>query len=337
MAAAGAGCTGRVIWRVGARMGFLWYVGRRDGQVKVRGYRIEPGEVEAAIVGSGYAVSCAVVGRDDRLVGYAVGSGDGAGLREYLRGVLPGHLVPSSIVWLEALPVTASGKVDRGSLPAVTGVEGSVAYRSPRDAIELKLQHVWRSVLKIDDIGIGDNFFDLGGHSLLAISLVNRVNRASHADLPLRVLFGEPTIEGIAEALRSERRTPSFSPLVALQPDGFKPPLFCIHPAGGTVFTYMHLARALAPDHPVYGLQASGLEAGETLAASIDQMAEDYLAAIRSVRPRGPYHLLGWSFGGLVAHAIAARLRRSGETVELLALLDTGAPQPGAPLPTSEQ
>ncbi|MGH6980344.1 MAG: alpha/beta fold hydrolase [Stellaceae bacterium] len=302
--------------------------------MKVRGYRIEPGEVEAALVASGHVVSCAVVGRDDRLVGYVVGSGDGAAVREYVRGVLPGHLVPSVLVWLDRLPVTPSGKVDRGALPEIAdAIARDAFYRGPRDGVELSLQQIWRGLLPVDDIGIDDNFFDLGGHSLLAVSLINRCNRAFDADLPLRVLFERPTIEGLAAILRGRQKPHAFSPLIALQPDGFKPPLFCIHPAGGTVFTYMHLARALAPDQPVYGLQAAGLERGETVAESIGQMAEDYLRAIRAVRPHGPYHLLGWSFGGIVAHAIAAKLRRAGEKVELVALLDSAAPQRGGAAP----
>jgi thioesterase domain-containing protein len=253
-----------------------------------------------------------------------VGDGDGAGLRDYLRGVLPGHLVPSVVVWLAALPLGPSGKVDRRALPAPAGIAGDVAgYRAPRDGIELALQQIWRGLLPVDDIGIGDNFFDLGGHSLLAVSLMSRCNRMFRTDLPLRLLFEKPTIEGMAAILRGQKRPAAFSPLVPLRPDGFKPPLFCVHPAGGTVFCYMNLARSLAPDQPVYGLQASGLEPDEPLAQSIAQMAEGYLAAIRSVRPHGPYHLLGWSFGGLVAQAIACRLREMGETVALLALLDT--------------
>jgi thioesterase domain-containing protein len=243
-------------------------------------------------------------------------------------------LVPSVLVWLDRLPVTPSGKVDRGGLPAVEGsFTRDALYRGPRDSVELTLQQIWRGLLPVDDIGIDDNFFELGGHSLLAVSLISRCNRAFNADLPLRVLFERPTIEGLAVALRGHTRPHSFSPLIALQPAGFKPPLFCIHPAGGTVFTYMHLARALAPDQPVYGLQASGLEPGEALARSITQMADDYLRAIRAVRPHGPYHLLGWSFGGIVAHAIAARLRCGGETVALLALLDSAAPRPGEAAP----
>ena len=152
---------------------------------------------------------------------------------------------------------------------------------------------------------------------------MSRCNRAFRTDLPLRLLFEEPTIEGMARVLRGQPRASAFSPLVPLQPEGFKPPLFCIHPAGGTVFCYMNLARSLAPDQPVYGLQASGLEPNEPVATSLDQMAKEYLAAIRAMRPHGPYHLLGWSFGGLVAQAMARRLREMGETVAVLALLDT--------------
>ncbi|HEX4113206.1 MAG TPA: AMP-binding protein, partial [Stellaceae bacterium] len=334
--------TGERLYRTGdlavrREDGILEYAGRRDGQVKVRGYRIEPGEVEAAIVASGQATACAVAACDDRLVAYAVGpggiAGDSATLLTHLRGVLPGHLVPSLVAWVAALPLTASGKVDRAALPAPAGVSGLASYRAPRDEIELTLQRIWRDLLALDDIGIDDNFFDHGGHSLLAVSLMSRCNRAFRADLPLRILFETPTIEGMARALRHRGGPRKFSPLVALRPDGFKPPLFCIHPAGGAVFCYMSLARALAPDQPVYGLQASGLEADEALAPSIARMADDYLAAIRAVRPRGPYHLLGWSFGGLVAHAIASRLRAAGETVALLALLDTAAPVPGGELP----
>ena len=194
--------------------GVLWYVGRRDGQVKVRGYRIEPGEVEAAIVGSGYAVSCAVVGRDDRLVGYAVGSGDGAGLREYLRGVLPGHLVPSSIVWLEALPVTASGKVDRGSLPAVTGVEGSVAYRSPGDGVGSAVAELWSDLLGVPRVGLDDDFFALGGHSLLATRLVSRLGSVVGVELGVREVFEHPTLSGLVGRIEAHRGTAGTVPSV---------------------------------------------------------------------------------------------------------------------------
>jgi hypothetical protein len=179
--------------------GVLEYVGRRDGQVKVRGYRIEPGEVEAALVASGHVVSCAVVARDDRLIGYAVGSGDGAGLRDYLRRVLPGHLVPSVVVWLEALPVGSSGKIDRGSLPSPSGSVGErVGYRAPRDGIEAAIGELWSDLLGVSRVGLDDEFFALGGHSLLATRLVTRLTALVGVEVGVREVFEHPTLAGLA-------------------------------------------------------------------------------------------------------------------------------------------
>ena len=186
--------------------GILSYVGRRDGQVKVRGYRIEPGEVEAALVGSGHVVSCAVVARDDRLVAYAVGSGDGAGVREYLRGVLPGHLVPSVVVWLDALPVGPSGKIDRGSLPSPEGlVSGSVGYRAPRDGLEAVVAELWGDLLGVSRIGLDDEFFALGGHSLLATRLVSRLGAVAGVSIGVREVFEHPTLAGLSARIAALR------------------------------------------------------------------------------------------------------------------------------------
>ncbi len=188
--------TGDLVRRRGD--GDLEYVGRRDGQVKVRGYRIEVGEVEAALMRSGHVVSCAVVARDDRLIGYAVGSGDGAGLRDYLRRELPGHLVPSVVVWLEALPVTPSGKVDRGALPAVSGaVEGGL-YRAPRDGMEQAVAELWIDLLGVSRVGLDDDFFALGGHSLLATRLVSRLGLLVGVAVGVREVFEHPTLAGMA-------------------------------------------------------------------------------------------------------------------------------------------
>ncbi|MCL2782203.1 MAG: AMP-binding protein, partial [Actinomycetia bacterium] len=189
--------TGDLVRRRGD--GELEYVGRRDGQVKVRGYRIEVGEVEAALVRSGHVVSCAVVARDDRLIGYAVGSGDGAGLRDYLRRELPGHLVPSVVVWLAALPVTPSGKVDRGALPAVPGPSpAGDGYRAPRDGIEQAVAEVWCDLLGVSRVGPDDDFFALGGHSLLATRLVSRLGALAGVTVGVREVFEHPTLSGLA-------------------------------------------------------------------------------------------------------------------------------------------
>ena len=207
--------------------GVLEYVGRRDGQVKVRGYRIEVGEVEAALVSSGHVVSCAVVARDDRLIGYAVGSGDGAGLRAYLRGVLPSHLVPSVVVWLAALPVTASGKLDRGALPAVGGGgEVSGSYRAPRDGIEAAIGELWGDLLGLPRVGLEDDFFALGGHSLLATRLVSRLGAVAGVEIGVREVFEHPTLAGLAgrvEALRGGGLAALIPPVVAVPRRGVLP------------------------------------------------------------------------------------------------------------------
>ncbi|HVT66231.1 MAG TPA: AMP-binding protein, partial [Trebonia sp.] len=196
--------TGDLVWRDAD--GVLRYVGRRDGQVKVRGYRIEPGEVEAAMLASGLVTSCAVVARDDRLLGYAVGSGDGAGLRAYLRGVLPGHLVPSAVVWLERLPVGTSGKLDRGALPAVSGVSGaSAAYRAPGDGFAAAVAELWSDLLGVPRVGLDDDFFALGGHSLLATRLVTRVGALAGVAVGVREVFEHPTLAGLVARLGALR------------------------------------------------------------------------------------------------------------------------------------
>ena len=194
--------SGDLAWR-GAD-GVLRYVGRRDGQVKVRGYRIEPGEVEAAAVASGHATSCAVVAREDRLIAYAVGSGDGAGLREHLRGVLPGHLVPSLVVWLERLPVTASGKVDRLALPAPAAVSaGGEAVGG--DGIAGVVAELWRDLLGVPAVGRGDDFFALGGHSLLATRLATRLEAVLGVAVGVRAVFEHPTLGALAARLAALR------------------------------------------------------------------------------------------------------------------------------------
>jgi thioesterase domain-containing protein/acyl carrier protein len=190
----------------------------------------------------------------------------------------------------------------------------------------LTLQNIWQEILSLPSIHIDDNFFVIGGHSLLAVILIGRCNKAFDTSLPLSSIFEHPTIEGIAMLVRTEYRAQHSTSLIPLQAAGRNSPLFCIHPAGGTVFCYMNLTHALGLDQPVLGLQALGLERGEKLADSIEEMVSAYTAEIRRAQPYGPYHLLGWSFGGLVAQAIACHLQELGEEVALLALLDTNAP-----------
>ncbi len=317
--------------------GTLRFLGRRDHQVKLRGYRVELGEVEAAI-GSHPGIRDKVVllredvPGDHRLVAYVVPERPeelrAEELRAHLSGSLPDYMVPSHIVPLPELPLLPSGKVDRAALPAPDVFRGRQRERAaPRTPTELALVPLWQELLQVRPLGVRDDFFALGGHSLLSVRLMAMIRSRLGRDLPLAVLFEAPTIEHLAHRLDEIDGGQAWSPLVALQPQGTKPPFFCVHPIGGGVVGYHHLARYLGPDQPFYGLQAPGLESqGSAPHLSIEEMAASYLAAARNVRPRGPYLLGGASFGGVIAFEMAQQLVRQGEEVALLVLIDTPVP-----------
>ncbi len=253
-------------------------------------------------------------------------------LRTYLRGRLPDYMVPASYVFLETLPLTPAGKIDRRALPAPEpGREGAAAFVAPRDSWEQGLAQIWEELLNMRPVGATDNFFDLGGHSLLAVRLAAQVQERLGRRLPLAALFQSPTVEDLARALRAEAAP--WSPLVALQAGGTQRPFFCVHPAGGAVLCYSELARLLGPDRPFYGLQARGLEEGQTPHGDIPAMVAEYAAALRGVQPEGPYLIGGWSLGGTLAFELARELRAQGQEVALLAVIDTGALLPDGPAP----
>jgi amino acid adenylation domain-containing protein/non-ribosomal peptide synthase protein (TIGR01720 family) len=250
-------------------------------------------------------------------------------LRGHLEGRLPASMVPSAFVMLDALPRAANGKIDREVLPPPdepTGAEGESTL--PRDALELRLVRLYEEVLDVRPVGVTDSFFVLGGHSLLAVRLVALVQKRLGCDVPLAAVFQEPTPERLAALIRKHPGAAPCSTAVPLQPRGSAPPLFCVHPAGGGVLHYLDLARHLGEERPFYALHAPGLYGEREPSATLEASAEACLAAIRAVRPAGPYALGGWSFGGLVAFEVAQRLVAAGEEVAFLALLDTVAPEP---------
>jgi amino acid adenylation domain-containing protein len=316
--------------------GELEFLGRRDGQVKVRGYRIEVGEVEAALRSHEGVRDAAVVAREDggdtRLVAYAVADGGQAvnvtALREHLRGRLPEYMVPSLFVELDALPLTPHGKVDRRALPAPQQPSaGSAAGEgAPRDVLELQLIQIWEEVLGVKNVGAKDNFFELGGHSLLAVKLVGRVERLLGEKLPLALLFQCATVERLAASLRGRVGQVRWPSLVAVQPAGSKPPLILVHPGAGNVLCYFELSRRLGADQPVYGLQSRGLDGLSEPFTRVEEMAAHYIEELRGVCPEGPYHLGGWSMGGLVAFEMARQLSARGQRVASLALIDSFEP-----------
>ncbi|MEV7184250.1 amino acid adenylation domain-containing protein [Kitasatospora sp. NPDC093102] len=322
--------------------GRLVHLGRADDQVKLRGHRIELGEIEAVLAGHPDVARAAAVLREDtsrsaedaptgdqRLVAYAVPAEgaevEPAQLRAHLAALLPDYMVPAAVVVLDRLPLSSHGKIDRSALPAPE-FGPAAAGRAPRDERERQLLALFAEVLGVTGLGIDDNFFDLGGHSLLITRLAGRIRETLGAELTIRSLFEAPTVARLAERLADratgDRFDDTLDVLLPLRAGGSRPPLFCVHPGLGIGWVYSGLARSL-DDRPLYALQARGLRGDDDrLPASVEEMAEEYLARIRAVQPEGPYHLLGWSFGGVVAQAIAAGLEAAGERVALLTLLD---------------
>ncbi|MEU7062335.1 amino acid adenylation domain-containing protein [Streptomyces sp. NPDC046161] len=316
--------------------GAIEYAGRTDHQVKIRGLRVEPGEIEAVLAEDPGVHACAVLARGDRLVAYVVapdGAADTEQLARHAAERLPPYMVPGAWIRLDALPLTANGKLDRAALPDPDPAEarGGRPPAPPRDEIESRLVGIWEELLAAGPVGIHDDFFSAGGHSILALRLIGRINREFGQRLGVQAVLEYPTVARQAGLLRGRHRGAATDPVVRIQPDGDRAPLFLVHPIGGHVFCYRALAGALGRERPVYGLTAPGLaptaHATEE-AVSVEELAAAHVAALRRIRAAGPYHLAGWSFGGLLAYEMAAQLRSAGEEVATLTLLDTAYPDP---------
>jgi thioesterase domain-containing protein/acyl carrier protein len=333
----------RARWRVEGELEFL---GRVDHQVKIRGFRVELGEVEAVLLEHAAVRQAVVVAREDvpgdrRLVAYLVMDGGAelpaAELRARLRERLPEYMVPSAFVPLAGLPLTPIGKVDRRALPAPERAVAGEGYLAPRDGLETTLTGIFEEVLGVARMGLQDSFFEMGGHSLLAVQLMSRVEKATGVRLPVAALFRAPTVERLAEEVR--RGGGESSLLVPIRAKGSRPPIFLVHPVGGSTMAYVELAELLGPDQPVFALRARGTEPGEKPNWSVEEMAGDYLVAMRKEQPAGPYRLGGWSMGGVIAFEMARQLEAAGEKVEALVLLDSQVPwlhDPGETMPSSK-
>lgn len=305
------------------------YLGRTDDQVKLRGQRIELGEIETALTAQdGVDGACALVREErpgeQRLVGYVTGGADPATVRASLAQELPEHMVPAAVVALETFPLSPNGKLDRRALPAPVFTGGAGARR-PSGAREEALTRLFAQVLGVATVGPDDAFFDLGGTSLLAVRLVARVRDEFGAELTIGSLFECPTPAALAARLGSAgpASDDALDVVLRLRGGDGRPPLFAVHPAGGLAWCYAGLAARLGPEQPVYGIQARGLAGDDALPRTLQEEAEDYVQHIRGVQEHGPYRLIGWSVGGVLAHTVAVLLQEAGEEVELLALLDS--------------
>lgn len=317
--------------------GIMQCLGRVDDQVKIRGFRIELGEIEA-VLGSHPAVrQCIAVARQDpsgdkQLVAYFESSSGQpptvSDLRAYLEKDLPAYMIPSAFVSMDKLPLTPNGKIDRKSLPApAQSAIGQKDSAAPQDPLEQMLAQIWSKALRVDHVGRHDNFFELGGHSLLAVRVVVEIEKLTNVRLPLAMLLQAPTIAELADFLRRQNWTPSWSCLVPIQPGGSKPPLFLMHAHGGNVLEYYPLAHLLGPDQPVYAFQAQGLNGRIEKEPRLEDMAANYIAELRSLQPEGPYFLGGFCFGGLLALEVAEQLTAAGQEVALLVLIQTMHPE----------
>ncbi|MEL5418219.1 amino acid adenylation domain-containing protein [Serratia nevei] len=313
--------------------GSLEYQGRCDQQIKLRGFRIEPGEIEVQLAASPWVREAVVqvcsTEHHPRLVAWIVPTADvdrsalQGQLRVYLSERLPEYMVPSAYVWLDALPLTANGKLDRRALPeperAAVGIR---EYAAPQGETETTLARVWCELLEIGQIGRHDNFFELGGHSLLAVRLSSQL-RQQGITLPVQAIFNHPILAELAE--RIDRRTAE-APLrkaVPARSSGSRPPLFFVPTGFGDHSYVFELAKEIDETFPVYAVPWPAVEEKP---ATMSDMAASAVALIREVQPQGPYHLAGYSSGGVLAYAIAEQLQSAGEAVAFLGLIDTLRP-----------
>jgi amino acid adenylation domain-containing protein len=314
--------------------GSLEFLGRLDDQVKVRGFRIEPGEIEAALTAHPAVREAVVLARGEgekRLVAYVVTDAgpapDADALRAFLKGRLPDYMLPSAIIGLGSMPLTPNGKVDRAALPPDEPERPRAAFVGPRDIIEVQLTRIWERLLERFPVGMEDDFFDLGGNSLLALQVVDQVRQLFDRVLQVDTLWHDGrTIAGLAGLLRDQTGESIWARAVPIRAQGSRRHLFCPHIAGGHIYYYDNLARHLDPDHPIYGLPARGTDGRRSPHDTTEAIAAHCTRLMREVQPNGPYALLGYCSGGVFAFEMAQQLRQQGEEIALLALIDSESP-----------
>lgn len=315
--------------------GDIQHLGRIDQQVKIRGIRIELAEIEA-VLRQYEGVQDVIVNSIERssggnqLVAYLILVKDHQVSREELHknlmDKLPDHMVPTIYMTLEQFPLTPNGKVDRCALPVPEqNFQLEDNYIPPRDDLERSLVELWEEILGVRPIGIRDGFQSLGGDSLLAARVIARVEEKVGKRLPISYFTNVHTVEDLAATFHKEGWQQNQSTLVALQPYGPKSKFFIVHGVGGHLLRFTRMAQHFAPDYPLFGLQSRGLNGNREPFQSIEAMAAHYIKEIITWQPEGPYHLGGFSYGGFIAYEMAQQLHSQGQSVALLALLDTQA------------
>ena len=326
------------LYRTGDRVRWcsdeLEFLGRYDDQMKINGIRIEPGEIEAALLGLAGIAAAVVMAREDtgglrRLTAYLVASSEKViaegNLRAALERQLPRNMVPTYFVWLDAMPMTPNGKLDRKALPAPMREEDhSPDHQMPQTRLECDIAAIWEELLSMSPIDIRTDFFDLGGDSLALISLFAAIEARFGRRLTVDVLSGGLTVVGLAQILaQKEPQQEDLDPVAVLQPLGDRPPFFCVHGIGGDLLHLHRLAMRMGTDRPFFGLRRTP-EARPT--DTISQIAARYVKALLARQPAGPFYLGGHSFGATVAYEMALQLSEQGHDIGLLAIIDQRKP-----------
>jgi amino acid adenylation domain-containing protein len=310
------------------------FIGRKDNQVKIRGYRIELGEIESVLNQCDVVRQAVVLAKDDkdkkkRLVSYVVGKGDYSREKviDFLKAKLPDYMVPTLWMELDELPLTSNNKIDRKALPDFDAEEQiRDNYAAPRTDTEKVMAGIWQDVLKLQRIGIDDNFFDIGGHSLLAVQITTRIEKKLGKKLQIATLFSYPTVAQLSAFIdKDNTKNIRWKSIVPIKASGTKTPFYIVHGAGLNVLNFNDLAQYVDPDQPVFGLQGIGLDGEEISVDSIQSIAAYYVDEVIKHHPQGPYAIGGYSIGGFIAVEMARRLEAMGKRVKTLAIFDTDA------------
>ena len=325
-------CTGDLV--TANKNGIIFYQGRVDAQVKIRGFRVEPGEIEQQI--------CSIIGVETCVVAvFANASGEKSlyafyteknaetnaqAIKDELKKKLPGYMVPEMILKVDEIPLTSNGKVDKKSLISTAKEKKILSTNeivNPTNETEEFVLSLWKKILKVEAMGIDDDFFDLGGHSLKAVQLMAEIKKQKAINIPLASLIQNSTVRTFAPLLSSDKKDSFWQCLVPIRPKGTKTPLFLIHGAGLNILLYQSLTRHLKDDRPIYAFQAKGLDGRQELSNDIEEMADDYIEEIKKIQPNGPYMLLGFSLGGFIAYDMAKKLAAQGNEVGFAGVIDS--------------
>ncbi|MHB8209252.1 non-ribosomal peptide synthetase [Mucilaginibacter sp.] len=308
------------------------FIGRKDNQVKINGFRVELGEIESVLNSSEEVINAVVLAKNNQegkkqLIGYVVPKGEFVKepIISYLKAKLPDYMVPTMWIELDKLPLTSNGKIDRNSLPDFKGASLLKFFSIAETETEKILADIWQECFDLEKVSIDDNFFALGGHSLMAVQISSKLEKKIGKSFPLAVLFRYPDIRSLSSFIDNDKKEMIYQSLVPIKPTGNKPPLYIIHGAGLNVLNFSNLALCMDKEQPIYGLQAKGLNGIDEPLDNLSEIAKLYLNEIIHHNPSGPYFLAGYSFGGYVAVEIQKQMTAMGKEVKMLIMFDTDA------------